>query len=570
MLGRRTLRLSFLAWGFAFSLSFFPSLIALAQGPSYRVTRRIPIGGEGGWDNINVDPDARRLYVSRGDHVMVVDEDSGKLIGDIPNTRGVHGIAIAPELGKGFTSNGQTNTVTFFDLKTLRPISEIKVTGENPDSIVYDPQTKRVFTFNSRTNNATAIDATNGQLLGTVAVGGKPQKTVLDGKGALYVALEDKNAVVKLDTKTLRLVAGPWPLGRCEGLSGLTADTVHRRLFAACDKIMVVIDADTGKSVASTPIAGQPDGNGFDPTTGLVFATVDEGVMSIIHQDSPDKYSVVGDVITKPGAATMALDVKSHHVFTMTADFRTPDSPTPDNPRPRPQPIPGTFTILELAAETTKDGGGRTTARAFLSTTQKERDGYGLYSYLLFGTRATPGMRDRYLSILTAYLKMMDAVSEVEKQFRRSDINITYLLVTQQAPDDESDAEWLLNHYDFPRAERLLAVFSESHALGPYLVSTTQSLSQFAEQKKVPVLYLFQNLSTVEPNVAVLWIEEFKKQAAQKEFWNANTRDLAAIKLRNAIAIGASAIDVTRKSASDWEAILTSLLFWREPKTDSR
>ena len=566
----RSLRFSLLSCCFVFSLSSFPGLNALAQGTGYRVTRRIPIGGEGGWDGISVDPDAHRLYISRGDHVMVVDEDSGKLIGDIPNTRGVHGIALAPELGKGFTSNGQTNSVTFFDLKTLRPISEVKVTGENPDSIVYDPQTKRVFAFNSQTNNATAIDATNGQLIGTVALGGKPQKSILDGKGALYVALEDKNAIAKLDAKTLRSIAGPWPLGQCDGLSALAADTAHRRLFAACDKVMVVVDADTGKVIASTPIAGQPDGNGYDPVTGLVFATVREGLVSIIHQDSPEKYSAIGDVITKPGAATMALDVKSHHVFTMTADFTTPDSPTPDNPQPHPQPIPSTFTILELAAETAKDGGGRITGRAFLPTVQHERDGYGLYSYLLFGTRPTAGTRDRYLAILRAYLNMMDSVSELEKEFRGSDINITYLLVTEQASNDKNDAEWLLNHYDFPRAERLLGVFGESHALGPYLVSTTQSLSQFAEQKKMPVLYLFQNLSTVEPSVAVLWIEEFKKQAAQKEFWNEKTRDMAAIRLRSAIAIGASAIDVTRKSATDWEAILTSLLFWRESKTDSR
>ena len=319
-----------------------------APASGYKVIRRLPVGGEGGWDYIKVDPDAHRLYVARGTHVMIVDEVSGKVIGDIADTKGVHGIALATDLGRGFTSNGQANTVTIVDLKTLKPISEVKVTGENPDNIIYDPVTKRVFTFNGKSSNSTVIDATTGKVVGTVALGGKPEEAVPDGNGNVFVNLEDKSAMEEFDAKTLA-IKNNWPLAPCEGPSALALDTAHHRLFAACDKVMVVVNADTGKVVASPPIGGDPDGDGYDPATGLVFASCQEGLVSVIHQDSPDKYSVVGNVTTQYGTRTMALDPKTHHVFTMTADFKAAAHPTPDNPRPRPQPIAGSFVILELA-----------------------------------------------------------------------------------------------------------------------------------------------------------------------------------------------------------------------------
>jgi DNA-binding beta-propeller fold protein YncE len=306
------------------------------------------VGGEGAWDYLKVDPDAHRLYISRGTHMMVVDEVSGKVIGDIADTKGVHGIALATDLGRGFTSNGQSNTVTIVDLKTLKPISEVKVTGENPDSIIYDPGTKRVFTFNGKTANATALDANTGQVVGTVALGGKPEEPALDGKGNVFVNIEDKSVLVEFDAKSLA-IKNTWPLAPCEGPSALAIDSAHRRLFVACDKVMVVVNADTGKVVASPPIGGDPDGNGFDPATGLLFASCREGLVSVIHEDSPDKYSVVGNVTTQFGTRTMAMDPKTHHVFTVTADFKAAAPPTPDNPRPRPQPIAGSFVILELA-----------------------------------------------------------------------------------------------------------------------------------------------------------------------------------------------------------------------------
>lgn len=324
-----------------------PGAFAAPQAGSYHVIRRIPVGGEGGWDYLRVDPDTHRIYISRGTHMMVVDENTGKVIGDLPDTKGIHGVALAPELGKGFTSNGGDQSVTVFDLKTIKPLSVIKVTGENPDSIIYDPQSKRVFTFNGRSSNATAIDAVAGKVVGTVNLNGKPEEPALDGRGNMFVNLEDKSSILEFDVKTLA-VKGTWPLAPCEGPSALAYDSAHHRLFAACDKILAVVDADNGKVVASPPIGGDPDGDGFDPGTGMVFASCREGLISVLHEDAADKYSAVGNITTQFGTRTMTLDPKTHHVFTVTADFKAAPAPTPENPRPRPQPIDGSFVILEI------------------------------------------------------------------------------------------------------------------------------------------------------------------------------------------------------------------------------
>ena len=283
--------------------------------------------------------------------MQIVDETTGKLLGDIPDTAGIHGIAWASELNKGFTSNGQKDTVTVFDLKTLKPTGEIKVTGGNPDSIIYDPQTQRVFTFNKRGLNATAIDAKTNQVVGTVVLNGNPEEPALDGKGSFYINLTDKSAIARFDTKTLMQTGGPWPLAPCEGPSGLAIDTKNRRLFAACDKVIAVMNADTGKVVASPAIGGDPDGNGYDPGTGLVFASCREGLVTVIHQDSPDKYTTLGNVTTQFGTRTMALDPKTHHVFTVTAEFKPAAAPTAADPRPRATQIPDSFFIMELAQQ---------------------------------------------------------------------------------------------------------------------------------------------------------------------------------------------------------------------------
>ena len=332
----------------ASSLVFISAGTASAQ--QYKLLRRMPVGGEGGWDYVKVDSDTKRIYLSRGDHMMVVDETSGKVVGDLPNTKGIHGMALATDLGKGYTSNGGSASVTVFDLKTLKATGEIKITGENPDTIVYDPATKRVFTMNARSSNATVIDAATDKVVGTVDLGGKPEEASLDGSGNMFVNLTDKSAIMSFDTKTFAK-KGPWPLAPCEGPSALAADTKNRRLFAACDKMIAVMNMDTGKVVATPAIGGDPDGNGFDPGTGMIFATCREGLLTVIHQDSPDKYTIIGNVNTQFGARTMALDPKTHHVFTVTADYKPAGAPTPDNPRPRPQPIPNSFVILELGPQ---------------------------------------------------------------------------------------------------------------------------------------------------------------------------------------------------------------------------
>ncbi len=331
-------------------LLLLPAVGAFAQSTGYKIVRRIPVGGEGPWDYLRIDPDGSRIFVTHGSHVFVVDLAGGKVVGDIAiaNTKSVHDVALAPDLGKGFTSNGSANTVTIFDLKTLKPISEIKIKGLDPDPIVYEPTTKRVFTFNAKSKDATAIDATNGQVVGTVALGGAPEEAQADGKGNIFVNIDDTSSMVQFDAKTLAIKGKPWPLAPCEGPSALTYDAAHRRFFAACDKVMVVVNADTGKVVASPPIGGDPDGNGYDPGTGLLFASCKEGLISVIHQDSADKYSVVTNITTQFGTSTMALNPKNHHVYTVSADYKTP-AKTADNPKPRPQQIAGSFVILELA-----------------------------------------------------------------------------------------------------------------------------------------------------------------------------------------------------------------------------
>jgi hypothetical protein len=221
------------------------------------------------------------------------------------------------------------------------------------------------------------------------------------------------------------------------------------------------------------------------------------------------------------------------------------------------------------SAPAAKNGGGRKTGRAFLPPGQSEENGYGLYSYLLFGTQPTEGTRERYLAAIQAYLEMIETVDKLETQFKKNELNVTYLLVTEKPGSDKPPAEWLLEHYDFARAMKLLGAFPQAGSLGPYLFSTTEPASPLAaENKNVTCPCLFQDLSTVEPSIMVLWVQEFKKQAAQEEFWLPDKRETAVLKLRNAIAVGASALDATKKSAEEWASLLTSLISWGEAKKD--
>ena len=318
-----------------------------AAGPGYHVVTTHKVGGEGGWDYLIADASARRLYISRGTHVIVLDLDSGKNVGDIPDTPGVHGIALAPELGKGFTSNGREGTVTIFDIKTLAPAGEKVKVGENPDAILYDAATKRVFTFNGRSQDSTAIDATNGKVLGTIKLDGKPEFAASDAKGMIFVNIEDKSELVAIDPNKLE-VKSKWPLAPCTEPSGLSIDRKNHRLFVGCDnKMMAVVDADSGK-VLSTPAIGEGvDATAFDEGTGLAFASCgQDAVLTVVKQDSADKYSVAENVTTKKGARTLALDTKTHNVYVVTADFGPRPAPTADNPHPRPAIVPDSFVVL--------------------------------------------------------------------------------------------------------------------------------------------------------------------------------------------------------------------------------
>src|SRR5579863_825283 len=331
-------------WVGAISLSLAAMALA-AAGPGYHVVTTYKVGGDGGWDYLTADADARRVYISRGTHVMVIEADSGKTVGDIPDTPGVHGIALAPDLGRGFTSNGREGTVSIFDLKTLATSSKVKV-GDNPDAILYDPATERVFTFNGRSQDATAIDATNGTVLGTIKLDGKPEFAASDGKGEIFVNIEDKSELTAIDANKLQIKA-TWPLAPCQEPSGLSMDKKNRRLFVGCDnKMMAVVNADTGKVLATPAIGDGVDATAFDDGTGLAFASCGEGVLTVVKEESPDKFSVAENVPTQQGARTLALDSKTHNVFVVTAKFGPPPAATADNPRPRRSILPDSFVAL--------------------------------------------------------------------------------------------------------------------------------------------------------------------------------------------------------------------------------
>ncbi len=322
------------------------AVAAPPETSAYRIVRKVEVGGEGGWDYLTFDVGARRLYVPRSTRVQVFDADSLGAVGEIANTPGVHGVALAPELSRGFTSNGRANTITIFDTKTLKTISEVKATGENPDAILYDAASKRVFAFNGRTANATALEAATGQVAGTIALDGKPEFAVSDGKGRVFVNIEDKSLLMVIDTKKLS-VEKRFPLAPCEEPSGLAIDREHRRLFVGCrNKLMAMVDAETGKIVATVPIGEGVDANAYDPGTGLAFASTGDGNLTIARADGADKYSIAQNLATQPGARTMALDEKTHTIILATAQFGPPPSPTPDNPRPRRTVMPGSFVLL--------------------------------------------------------------------------------------------------------------------------------------------------------------------------------------------------------------------------------
>lgn len=327
----------------AFALSL--AVPALAAGPSgYHTARTLAAGGDGGWDYVTFDPEGKRLFVTRGTRVDVVDPASGKVVGEIPNTAGVHGVAL-DGAGTGFTSNGRAGTVTVFDAKTLAVKREVKVTGENPDAILYEPATKRVFTFNGRSANATAIDAATLEVAGTIAFGGKPEFPVTDGKGTVWVNIEDKGELVAFDPKTLT-VKKRVALTGCEEPTGLAMDVEAGRLFSGCGNgVLAVTDAAAGKLLQTVAIGRGCDGVVFD--AGLVFTANGEGTVTVIRRDG-EKYAAVENVPTQKSARTIAVDPKTHELFLPAARFGPAPAATAENPRPRPAMEKGSFVLLVL------------------------------------------------------------------------------------------------------------------------------------------------------------------------------------------------------------------------------
>src|SRR5215813_108574 len=330
------------------AIAIFGSIVAVAaSAPGYHIVKTYKLGGEGGWDYLTLDNSAYRLYISRSTHVMVIDTESGKQVGEIFDTPGVHGIALVPALNKGFTSNGREGTVSIFDVKTLKTLYKVKV-GENPDAILYDPATKRVFTFNGRSHDASALEAVQGKVIGTIKLDGKPEFGVSDEKGELFVNIEDKNEIEALDPAKLEVKA-KWTMAGCNEPSGLAIDREHRRLFSGCDKLMAIVDADSGKEVATLPICDGVDATAYDPETKLALASCHDGKITVVREESLDKFSVVENATTQAGARTMALDPKTHEVYTVTAKFGARPAATAANPNPRPSIEPNSFVVLVLS-----------------------------------------------------------------------------------------------------------------------------------------------------------------------------------------------------------------------------
>lgn len=309
---------------------------------AYSVHARYTLRGEGGWDLLAIDARRGYVFVTRGDRVQVMDPN-GHLVGTIDHTLGVHGIAIAPEIARGFATNGRANTVTEFDLATLRRIRDIRLSGKSPDAILFSPETRRLFVFNAHSNNASVIDPATGKEIGVVAFEGNPELAASDGRGRVFVNIEDRAQLVVFDATTLR-VLHTWPLGGCEEPTGLALDAANGRAFSACQNgIMAVTDTESGTQVARVPIGAGPDGVVFDPKTMIVFVPAGKsGTLTVVHEDGPDHYSVRQTLRTEPSARTIALDPVMHRVYLPAAQF----GPPPKDPAQRPEMLPDSFRVL--------------------------------------------------------------------------------------------------------------------------------------------------------------------------------------------------------------------------------
>jgi YVTN family beta-propeller protein len=338
--------LGLLAW-----LVAGPAVCAPAADSGLQVLQRWKVGGAGGWDYLTLDAAGKRLFVSRATRVDVISTDSGKVIGTIPNTLGVHGIALAEDSKRGYTSNGKANSVTMFDSESLAVIREVKIAAQNPDAILYEPVGKHVFTFNGMSKDVSVLDAASLEVVATLAVPDKPEFAVDDGNGHIFVNIESNAGQMTVIDSGKLSVLRTFALPGCASPSGLAIDRIHRRLFSVCDgKTMAVTDADTGKQVARVPVGDGPDAAAFDSKRGLVFSSNGDGTLTIVREDTADHYTVQATLPTQRGARTMALDATTGKVYAVTSDFGPPPAPTAEQPHPRPVPLPDTFTVLVVGA----------------------------------------------------------------------------------------------------------------------------------------------------------------------------------------------------------------------------
>ena len=318
--------------------------LSLSAQSNYKIVNKIHVEGEGGWDYISVDEANSRIFVSHSTVAQAVDIKTGKVAGTIPDTKGIHGIAIAADINRGFTSNGRDSSITVFNLKTLEVITKVKVTGRNPDAILYDPFSKKVFTFNGGSSNSTVIDAKENKVVATIPLEGKPEFSVTDGKGKIYVNIEDKSLVDQINVTTLK-VEHSWSIAPGEEPSGLALDNQNHRLFSVCgNKLMVVTDAETGKIVTTLPIGDRCDGVTFDPDKKRAYSSNGEGTITVVHEENSNSFKVLETITTQLGARTITIDKTTHHLYLPTAEYES----APSGTNRRPPLKPNSFVILDI------------------------------------------------------------------------------------------------------------------------------------------------------------------------------------------------------------------------------
>ncbi|HWY10054.1 MAG TPA: YncE family protein [Bacteroidia bacterium] len=327
-------------------ITFVISANAQTSNGQYKVTKKIAVAGDGGWDFLTVDEPSQHLFLSHGTVVDVVDLKTDKTIFTIPDTKGVHGITIANDLNKGFISNGKDTSITVFDLKTFATLEKVKIKGISPDAILYDEFSHRVFSFNARSNDATILDAKTNKIIETIKFEGNPEVAVTDGKGTIYVNIEDKSTVVVIDAMALK-IKNVWSLAPGEEPTGLALDNKTHRLFSGCaNKLMVVMNAENGKVISTLPIGEGCDGVAFDPEKKCAYSTNGEGSITVVKEENENTFKVLETVTTQKGAKTIALSTTTHQIFSTTAEFGERPEPTKENPRPRAKIKPNSFVVL--------------------------------------------------------------------------------------------------------------------------------------------------------------------------------------------------------------------------------